>query len=96
LCVLQCQELETWADGISLVVAIYGVLFLDWNSQGSPDNQPFHGVWSKLPRDSFDANPAQIRTWFFGLTGSIWTKDQIRRKENPEEVSPAAGSSKWD
>jgi len=32
------------SDGIDTVVAVYGVLFLDWNSQGSPDNQPFHGV----------------------------------------------------
>ncbi len=44
LCVVQIQELEPWADGIAIVVAVYGVLFLDWNSQGSPDNQPFHGV----------------------------------------------------
>lgn len=26
------------------VVAVYGVLFLDWNSQGNPENPPFQGV----------------------------------------------------
>jgi hypothetical protein len=96
LCVLQSQELRPWADGIAIVVAVYGVLFLDWNSQGSPDNQPFHGVCYESCKEivSMLTNPTQIRTWFFGLTGSIWSKDQIRRKESPEEVPPAASSSK--
>jgi hypothetical protein len=32
----------------AVVITVYGVLFLDWNSQGNPDNQPFHGVcWQK-------------------------------------------------
>ncbi|KAE9376128.1 hypothetical protein N431DRAFT_543435 [Stipitochalara longipes BDJ] len=74
-----------WTKAVKIVqmgsivfVAVYGVLFLDWNSQGSPDNQPFHG----------------IRSWFFGLTGSMWTKDQVRRRDDPENASPTANTSR--
>ncbi|CZT43888.1 uncharacterized protein RSE6_03992 [Rhynchosporium secalis] len=55
-----------------LFIAVYGVLFLDWNQQGNPDHKPFEG----------------IRTWFFGLTGNIWTKDQIRRESDSDEATP--------
>ena len=51
--VVQRQEPEAWADGSVIVVAVYGVLFLDWNSQGSPENQPFHGVWCQSCNEMF-------------------------------------------
>ncbi|KAK0117379.1 hypothetical protein ONS96_013209 [Cadophora gregata f. sp. sojae] len=56
--------------GSIVFIAVYGVLFLDWNSHGNPEHKPFEG----------------IRSWFFGLTDSIWTKDQVRRKPNSEET----------
>ncbi|KAH9217887.1 hypothetical protein DL95DRAFT_386016 [Leptodontidium sp. 2 PMI_412] len=55
-------------------IAVYGVLFLDWNQQSNPEHRPFEG----------------IRSWFFGLTGSIWTKDQVRRKPNSDETTPTS------
>lgn len=27
-----------------LVIAVYGVLFLDWNQQSNPEHRPFEGV----------------------------------------------------
>ncbi|TVY59602.1 hypothetical protein LSUE1_G008725 [Lachnellula suecica] len=73
-----------WTKAVKMVqlgsivfVAVYGVLFLDWNSQGNPENPPFNG----------------IRTWFFGLTGNIWGRDQVRKPSGPDEASPVASSS---
>lgn len=37
-------HLESCADYEDSVVAVYGVLFLDWQTQGNPDNPPFQGV----------------------------------------------------
>jgi hypothetical protein len=51
--VARYQLLDAFSDGIAVVVAVYGVLFLDWNSQGSPDNQPFHGVCCQNWRKTF-------------------------------------------
>jgi hypothetical protein len=28
---------------------------------------------------------SQIRTWFFGLTDSLWSKDQVQRIPTPNE-----------
>jgi hypothetical protein len=43
-----CVILRLSAGGISVdkytVVSVYGVLFLDWNTQGNPENPPFQGV----------------------------------------------------
>ncbi|KAI9049733.1 hypothetical protein LZ554_005885 [Drepanopeziza brunnea f. sp. 'monogermtubi'] len=58
-------------------ITVYAVLFLDWNAQSNPGHKPFEG----------------IRSWFFGLTGSMWTKDQVRRKSEPEVAPPEAVSS---
>jgi len=35
-----------WVDAnlMNVVIAVYGVLFLDWNSQGNPEHKPFEGV----------------------------------------------------
>ncbi|CAL3973422.1 unnamed protein product [Diplocarpon coronariae] len=54
-----------------LFIAVYGVLFLDWNEHRDSEHKPFEG----------------IRSWFFGLTGSIWTKDQVRKKPDPGTAS---------
>ncbi|KAF4637501.1 hypothetical protein G7Y89_g587 [Cudoniella acicularis] len=64
--------------GSIVFVTFYGVLFLDWNTQGNPDNPPFQG----------------IRNWFFGITGSIWSRDHARRRTSPpDDASPVAGTS---
>lgn len=74
-----------WTKGVKLAqmgvisfVLVYGVLFLDWNNAAHaarPEHEPFQG----------------IRSWFFGLTGSMWTKDQVRRK--PEDAAPTSNAS---
>ncbi|TVY54522.1 hypothetical protein LCER1_G006070 [Lachnellula cervina] len=64
------------ADGGLAVVAVYGVLFLDWDGMGNPEHPPFQ----------------TIRTWFFGLTGNIWGRDQVRRRDAPDEASPVSSS----
>ncbi|RDL40177.1 uncharacterized protein BP5553_00156 [Venustampulla echinocandica] len=71
------QDCTIW-----IFVAVYGVLFLDWNTQGNPENPPFQGV----------------RNWFFGLTGSIWSRDQVQRRsasgnESAKDASPATKST---
>ncbi|TVY26808.1 hypothetical protein LHYA1_G004804 [Lachnellula hyalina] len=63
-------------EGSEDVVAVYGVLFLDWNTTGNPENPPFH----------------TIRTWFFGLTGNIWGRGQVRQRDEPDEASPVSRS----
>ncbi|KAL3426612.1 hypothetical protein PVAG01_00121 [Phlyctema vagabunda] len=40
------------------------------------DNQPFQGV----------------RSWFFGLTGSMWTKQRYERRDKPDDASPQAST----
>jgi len=45
-------------------------------NNGESEQKPFEG----------------IRSWFFGMTGSMWTKDQIRKRE-PDEASPIAKPS---
>jgi hypothetical protein len=39
-----------------------------------------------------ETNQSQIRSWFFGLTGSMWTKDQVRTKPGPDDASPTAST----
>ena len=76
------------------VVAVYGVLFLDWNTQGSPENPPFQGVRSRNLHMYLlvCADTRQIRNWFFGLTGNIWGRDEVRRPRGPDEASPVSSS----
>ncbi|KAI9642866.1 hypothetical protein NHQ30_008600 [Ciborinia camelliae] len=59
-----------------LFVIVYGVLFADWNKDNLVlERAPFQGV----------------REWFFGLTGSMWTKDQVRKRvDQTEDASPVA------
>ncbi|KAG4411732.1 hypothetical protein IFR04_015121, partial [Cadophora malorum] len=68
-----------WVDAnlMNIVIAVYGVLFLDWNSQGNPEHKPFEG----------------IRSWFFGLTGDIWTKDQARKSDAEETTRTGTSTS---
>jgi len=63
--------------GSIVFIAVYGVLFLDWNSQGNPEHKPFEG----------------IRSWFFGLTGDIWTKDQARKSDAEETTRTGTSTS---
>ncbi|TVY13831.1 hypothetical protein LARI1_G008177 [Lachnellula arida] len=72
-----------WTKAVKMVqfgsivfVAVYGVLFLDWDGMGNPEHPPFQ----------------TIRTWFFGLTGNIWGRDQVRRRDAPDEASPVSSS----
>ncbi|KAE8448834.1 hypothetical protein EG329_008836 [Mollisiaceae sp. DMI_Dod_QoI] len=65
---------KTMQLGSILFITVYGVLFLDWSKQGNPEHKPFEG----------------IRSWFFGLGDSIWTKDQVRKRNDQEDPSPAA------
>ncbi|RDW75759.1 hypothetical protein BP5796_06580 [Coleophoma crateriformis] len=57
-----------------LFVAVYGVLFLDWNQP--TEKQPFQ----------------DIRKWFFGMTGSMWTQQRYARREENDDASPTAKS----
>ncbi|RKF53367.1 hypothetical protein GcC1_221015 [Golovinomyces cichoracearum] len=59
-----------WVKGVKIAqftsivfVLIYGVLFLDLSSEGSPRHRPFAG----------------IRSWFFGMTENIFGTDDKRR-----------------
>ena len=84
---------------MDVVVTIYGVLFLDWNTDSSEnkDEPPFRAVlhtWHSPPIPT-DADILQVREWFFGLTGSIWSRDHARRgpgngPEGSDEGSPIA------
>ncbi|ESZ95761.1 hypothetical protein SBOR_3868 [Sclerotinia borealis F-4128] len=75
-----------WTKGVKVAqfssvifVIVYGVLFADWNRDNLvEESAPFQG----------------IREWFFGLTGSMWTKDQVhKRVDESKDASPVAKTS---
>lgn len=62
----------------SAAVGVYGVLFMDWKTTTGRNEEPFGGVrliltleYIRLSTENFLL--LQIRQWFFGQLGSIWT-----------------------
>lgn len=89
---IKLQSADIWET----VVIVYGVLFADWNKDNLVhEGAPFQGVWIPMHLiEIWNIDESQVRDWFFGLTGSLWSKDQVRRRiDHAEDVSPVAKNS---
>ncbi|POS84086.1 hypothetical protein EPUL_004106 [Erysiphe pulchra] len=72
-----------WVKGVKIAqftsivfVLVYGVLFMDLSTEGSPRHRPFAGV----------------RNWFFGMTEDLFGYKNTQRNHDPDRhaVSPTA------
>lgn len=88
-----------------VVILVYGVLFLDWKGMTGPNGEtPFDGVGYikkellcalSMDRECADGGNLQIRAWFHGMLGSIWSvgSPPLRRPGGQEGEAPPKPSS---